>query len=206
MAKGATATKSSSDFFATVKGMSTPKEGKEKKDKIQTLVPTAELQATVDELVDWKRKEKEAKAERESREADVIEYAKGYQDERGFEGDYQKSYRVKGVNEIVTVVSSDRFSPFNPEDEDSLKEILGKKYEEFVEARIQVTVKEEVFESPELQQELLKLIPADQFPKFFNAETKLVCSKEFDRRIYTLGKKIVERLRPLIKQAKPSVR
>lgn len=203
MAKGATL---KNDFFETVKGISTPKEGKEKKDKIVTLTPTTELQASVDELVEWKRKEKEAKAEKESREADVIEYVKGYQDDRAFEGDYQKSYRVKGEKEIVTVVSSDRFSAFNPEDEASLKEILGKKYEEFVDERIQVTVKEEVFENPDLQQELMRLIPPDQFGRFFNAERKLVCAKGFDQRIYTLGKKIVERLRPLIKQAKPSVR
>mgnify|MGYP001388048872 CR=1 FL=1 len=194
------------DFFDAVKGISAPKETKDKKDKIQTLIPTEELQTTVDELVDWKKKLKEAKSETEGREADVIEYVKSFQDERGFEGDYQKSFRVKGVNEIVTVVSSDRFSAFNPEDEPLLQEVLGKKFVEFVEERIQVTVKEEIFENPELQKELLSLIPKDQFGKFFNAERKLVCKKEFDRRIYSLGQKTVERLRPLVKQAKPSVR
>ncbi len=204
MAKSATATTAS--FLDAVKGISAPKEAKDKKDKIQTLVPTAELQTTVDELVEWKRKLKEAKSELEGREADVIEYVKGYQDERAFEGDYQKSFRVKGEKELVTVVSSDRFSAFNPEDEDALKEILGKKFNEFVETRIQVSVKEEVFENPDLQNELMKLIPPEIFGKFFNAETKLVCAKEMDRKIYTLGKKVVERLRPLIKQAKPSVR
>ena len=72
------------DFFDAVKGISAPKETKDKKDKIQTLIPTEELQTTVDELVDWKKKLKEAKSETEGREADVIEYVKSFQDERGF--------------------------------------------------------------------------------------------------------------------------
>lgn len=212
VAKKATAV-TTGGFLDAVKGISAPKEPASKKDKLQTIVPTKELQATVDEVVALKKTLKETKAELEGREAEVIEFCKNYQDEEGFNGNFQKSYRVQGETEIVTFVSSDKFSAFDPADVEPLKEALGKRFSEFVAEKIQVTVKEEVFENESLQNELTEVFKnaygeswQEHFGKFFRAEQKIVATKDFDKRIYALGRKIVEKIRPYVKQAKPSIK
>ena len=174
--------------------------------KIPTLDPPMEIKKTIDEVVEWKRREKEARSEREARESDIIEWVRKKQDEDGFEGNYHKSYKLAGIKETVTYTASDKFSCIPQEALAQVKVILKDKFDDYIKRKIILRVKEEVFADEELQQELLSLVGKENFPKFFESEIKWEATDDFDIRIYSLPQGIVEKLRTIIKQAKPSIR
>jgi hypothetical protein len=156
--------------------------------------------------VQWKKREKEAKAEKEAREVDIIEFGmKKYEDD-GFGNNFQKSFRIKGVIELVTFVSSDKFSAIKEEDLPQLKEILGSKFEEMIQKKQSVSIKDDVMSNPNLQKELMSYVPKDKFGTFFQSNTYYVATDGFDRKLFSLGRKVAEKIRELVKQAKPSLR
>jgi len=203
------------DFFEAIEGVSTTKAKKEK-DKMMTLAPPEKIRKMVDEVVHWKQKEKEAKAEKEASEVDVLAWVKERQDTDGFNNDFQKSYRVQGIKDTVTYVSSDKFSPIKPEDLPTLREAIGKRFDELIEKQTTVMLREEVVSGPrsqELQSELMGLFKTvygdefkEKFQAFFIAETAYLATDGFDRKLYTLSRKIVERVRDLVKQTKASLK
>lgn len=198
---------SKNEFFEAITGVSVTKSGQKKENnKIPTVIPPDKLRKQVDELVEWKKKEKEAKAEKESREVDLIDWTKEKQDIDGLKGDFKKSYRIQGVEETVTFVSGDRFSSINSEDIPVLQEIFGDRFNEFMEKKITVSLNEEVMNDSNLQIELMSMIPKEKFKKFFKSETTFSPVSDFDRKIYSFGKKILSQIRDLVKQAKPSLR
>jgi len=198
---------SKNGFLEAVTGMAIVKEPKKKvDDKIPTLNPPEKIKKSVDEVVFWKQKEKEAKAEKVAKEEDIIDWVKGKQDEDGFSQSFKKSYRVSGLNETVTYVSSDRFSSVKAEDLVELRSALGTKFDDFVTKKVTVTVSEKVMTDPALANELMSLIPANRIPDFFKSEIAYNACDGFDQKIYSLPRKIVDRVRALVKQASPSLR
>jgi len=177
-----------------------------KKNGIQTLTPSESIMKAVDEIVKWKKIEKEAKAERETKEVDVIDFVQAKQDEDAYKNNYQKSYYVKGEKEQVTFVSADKFSSPKPEDIPALKEVLGDRFGEFVEQKVEFAVKAEVIENPSLLTELRSLVGDDKFFKFFEPKVKFVATDGFDRKRYTLDKDTLAKVKELVPQAKPSIR
>ena len=127
---------SGNSFFSALNSTVASTASKEKKDKINVLTPDSGLRAQVDEYVEWKNREKEAKAEKESREGAILEYAEKIRDDEGFNGNYQKSYRVAGINSVVTVVSADKFSKIRPEDLVIISELLGKRTYQIAESNL----------------------------------------------------------------------
>lgn len=196
---------SKDEFWEAVAGATVQVQKNEKKDKIPVLTPPDKIKKLVDEVVNWKGKEKEAKAQKETAEVDVIDWAKGKQEADAFANNFQKSYRIQGVKEVVTYVSSDKFSRIDPSDIPSLKDILGRKFDEFVQKNVTVKLLDEVLSSEVLQKELMELL-GNKFAKFFKAETTFVPVEDFDRKIYSFSKKAVEQIKDIIKQAKPSLR
>jgi len=176
------------------------------KDKMKVLSPSDALRKTVDELVEWKRKLKEAEAEKDSREAEVINYVLPIQDEDGFGHNYQKSYRVQGVDQVVTFVSSDKFSNVKPEDIEPVKNLLGERFSELVEEKVAVTLKDEVMTNVELQKDLMDLIGAENFGKFFQSKVSYVATEGLDRKLFSLPRKVVFSLRVFLKKSKPSIK
>jgi hypothetical protein len=198
---------SKNDFFEAVTGVATAKTATGKKDNgMLMLSPPEAIRKAVDEIVSWKKKEKEAKAEKESREVDIIDWVKEKQDKDGFSNNFQKSYRVQGINETITFVSSDRFSNITAENVPTLQTVLGKKFDEFVEKKMTVSLKEEVLRDEALQQELMNLIGKDKFQTFFRSEISYKPVDGFDKKLFSLGKTVVEKVREFIQQAKPSLR
>ena len=59
---------SGNDFFSALNSTKVETATKATKDKISVLTPENGLRQNVDEYVEWKNREKEAKAEKESRE------------------------------------------------------------------------------------------------------------------------------------------
>jgi len=200
---------SKNEFFEAVAGVAVPVSKTGHKDKMVTLTPPEKIRKLVDEVVEEKKNEKEAKAAKETAEVDVLEWMQIQQDADGFAQNFQKSYRIQGIKEMVTYVSSDKFSKINPDDIAVLKEALGKKFEEMIQKKLTITVLESVINGPncqELQTELLDRIGKENFPKFFKAETVYLPADEFDRKLYSFSKKIVEQVRNFVKQAKSSLK
>jgi len=196
----------SNDFFSAINSTKVESVTKDKKDKISVLTPENGLRQIVDEFVEWKNREKEAKAEKDAREGSILEYAEKIRDDEGFNGNYQKSYRVAGINSVVTVVSADKFSKIRDEEVDKIKELLGKRADEFIQSNPKVSLKSEIFSDEKLQKALMALIPKERFGEFFDSTVETTVTEGYDRKVYTLSRKIVEALRQLIRQAKPSVR
>jgi len=199
---------SADDFLAAVDSVSTVKEPvKKEKNGMDVLTPEdANIRKAIDELVQWKKREKEAKAEKESREVDILDFAQKKYDEDGFGNNFQKSYRIKGITEMITFVSSDRFSSIKSDDVALLKEILGGKFEEMVQKKQSVGLKDEVLSNPELQKELMSYVPKEKFGTFFQSTTHYSTVEGFDKKLFSLGRKVVEKIRELVKQAKPSLK
>jgi len=198
---------SGNDFFSALNSTKVETATKATKDKISVLTPAENgLRAKVDEYVEWKNREKEAKAEKESREGDILEYAEKIRDDEGFNGNYQKSYRVAGINAVVTVVSADKFSKIRDEDVPQIKELLGKRIDEFIQTKPKVALRDEIFTDEKLQKALMALVPKERFGEFFVSTADTTVTEGYDKKVYTLSRKIVDALRQLIRQAKPSVR
>lgn len=194
------------DFFSALNSTKVETVTKDKKDKISVLTPENELRQIVDEFVEWKNKEKEAKAEKDSREGSILEYAEKIRDDEGFNGNYQKSYRVAGINSVVTVVSADKFSKIRDEDTPQIRDLLGKRVDEFIQANTKVSLKGEIFTDEKLQKALMDLIPKERFGEFFVSVVETTVTEGYDKKIYTLSRKVVDALRQFIRQSKPSVR
>ncbi len=200
------APKKGNDFFSAINSTKIETATKDKKDKISVLTPENGLRQLVDEFVEWKNREKEAKAEKDTREGSILEYAEKIRDDEGFNRNYQKSYRIAGINSVVTVVSADKFSKIREEDAPQIRELLGKRVDEFIQSNPKVSLKQAIFTDEKLQQALMDLIPKERFGEFFDSSVEISVIEGYDRKVYTLSRKIVDALRQLIRQAKPSVR
>lgn len=196
---------SKNNFFEAVTGVAVAKTTGKKENGMAYLSPPDAIRTKVDEIVEWKKKEKEAKAEKESREVDIIDWAKEKQDKDAFAGNFQKSYKIKGFAETITFVSSDRFSNIVADNVSALQNALGKKFDEFVEKKMTVLLKEEVLKDESLQKELMELV-GDKFQTFFRSEISYKPVDGFDKKIFSLAKNVVEKVREFIQQAKPSLR
>jgi len=165
----------------------------------------ATVKEAVDHYVEHKKQMKEHKAEMDAASDVIVEYGEQIQDDRGFEGDFSKSYKIHGDTEEVSFVSSNKYS-VNADDEETLKALLGKYFSQLFEEEFNVSLKSEVLESEELQKELMELI-GTQFSKFFNTVKTLKVADDFDKKVYTLlNKTKLNNVRSFVKKAKPSLR
>jgi hypothetical protein len=201
------------EFLSAVTSVSISKEPSKKNNGIQTLVPPEKLRLTVDEIVQWKQTEKEAKAEREAREAKIVAYVQPIQEEHGWSNNYQKSYYVKGLTNEVTFVSSDRFPNPKVEEIPELQELLGDRFEEIIKKEIVVSLRPEVMTNPELKKNLveaLKVFYGEKwqaaFATFFVSETRYSVVDGFDRKRFSLKKRVFEKISEILRQAKPAIK
>lgn len=213
-------TMSKNDFLEIVTSVSTTKVTTTTKNGISTLTPPEakegeiDYREVVDSIVKWKKVEKEAKAERETREAELIDYVKPIQEEDGFNGKYQKSYYVQGIKEQVTYVSADKFSAPKEEDIGKLQTILGNDFTKVIQSKIELCVRDEVFSNKALQKELMDLMPKNPdgsinkeiFGKFFVAKTEWFVTDGFDQKRFTLPKKVFCKVMEILRQTKPSIK
>ena len=242
--KSTPATMSKIDFLETVTSIAIPKESKPKKNGIPTINPKEKIseleteletdlkaeenpslvqaeidylkriQNDVDQVVVWKKKEKEARAERETIEAELIDYVMPIQIKDGFDGDYHKSYYVEGITEKITYVSSDRFSTPKDEDIAELNELLGNKFADIIKQNVELKIRVAVFSNKALQKELMELMPKDAdgnvdkavFAKFFEAQTNWTVVENFDQKRFSLPKKLFEKIAVFLKQSKPAIK
>lgn len=194
------------EFFEAVTGITTSAPAKTKASSMITVSPPEPVKTLVDEIVKWKKIEKEAKAEKESREVDVVDWTQNFQDEKALRGQFQKSYKVAGFKESLTYVSTDYFSAIKEESIPDLQKIFGNSFEEFIQKKVTVSLNEEVMSNPVLQKELMSFIPVEKFKEFFTAIAGYSTVDGFDQKIFSLKKPEIEKVRELVKQKRASLR
>lgn len=194
-------------FFEAVTGISVEKTpAKTKKNGITTLSLPIALRKAIDEIVAAKKAEKEAKALRETREAEVIDHVMPIYEQDAFDGNFHKSYYISGETETITFVTSDKFSAPKSEEISALQEALGDQFESVIQKEVDMRLKPEIFSNKALQKELMSLIPAERFGEFFVSETSWTITEGFDQKRFSLGKRIYDKVMGILKQAKPSLK
>jgi len=155
---------------------------KKTKSSMEEIYAPDHVKDEVDRLQKAKQAEKEAKAEKEAAGVVVREFANKHQDTDGFNGYFRNAYKIDGHTESVKYVSSNRFS-INPTDAKQIRELLGDAYEELIEEKSEVKLKEAVFKDPELQKVLMEAVK-DNFGDFFETTTTIKVREDFDKNIY----------------------
>jgi hypothetical protein len=52
----------------------------------------------------------------------------------------------------------------------------------------------------------LSFVPKEKFGAFFQADVYYLTVDGFDRKLFSLGRKVVEKIRELVRQAKPALK
>jgi len=191
-------------FGAVLAATAKTEEPKAKKGTAPTLTPDENVRGAVDLYVEAKADVKRAEAIMAEAGEIVTVYVRETQDRDGFAGKYSGSYNVRGNRETCKVVYADKFS-LAAADEAQMREIMGPRFDEWVKSTFSVKLKAEVFDSPELQTELMELM-GDKFNSFFDVAGRLEAVEGFNRAIYRLTPEKLADLRTFAKQNKPSIR
>lgn len=137
----------------------------------------------------------------------LAEYVAEIQDQRAFKGEFNNSYAIPAGDVNLTVTTKNVFK-INPEDDPRLHTIFGEKYEEFIEEKVDVALKDEVFKSEAMQEELMKLLGEDNFARFFDVTTTLKVKENFDEKVYAFAKtaKKLSEIRTLVEPIKATIK
>ncbi len=176
-----------------------------KKSSMPTLEATPEVKQAVDDYQEAKTTYKMAEATMDSTAQVLMEFVRQQQDQDGFAGRYQGSYAVMGVKHQAKVVFANKFS-LNPEDEPQLAELLGDEFDNLIQKKFNVKLKEQVFTDEGLQAELMELV-GERFADFFETTVSLGVCEDFSRLVYrVLEPGRMDDFRTYARQYKPSIR
>ncbi|MDI6854037.1 MAG: hypothetical protein QME75_10610 [Deltaproteobacteria bacterium] len=176
-----------------------------RKTAMPTLQAPPEVAAAVDEYQDAKTNMKMAEAAMNSAGDIITEFVRTQQDKDGYAGKYQGSYAVLGNRHQAKVIFANKYT-ISPEDEGRLAEILGERFDEMVEKKFSVKLRAEVFESEELQAELMALV-GERFGDFFETAVSLAARECFSQAVYrAVAPEDLQLLRTFARQFKPSIR
>lgn len=160
------------------------------------------------EFLKQKTAMKSAENSMRQEEAVIIAHCQKIRDEKAFQGDVHSTYDVFGNNQSVKFIVTDKFS-VDQSDEvlNALREAFGDKFDQVLEKKIEVKLKEEVFENEELKNELVQLI-GQHFTKFFITETKWIAKKGLNDKLHSIAgtQEKLEEIRGLLPQAKPMLK
>lgn len=194
------------DFKKALNASATTEKKTKAKKKTMPILDHADsnVRSAVDQYVKHKKLMQEHKAEMEAAADPIIEFGEEHQDDEGFNGNFRKSYKIKGDKETVSWISSNRYS-LNSDDEETLRTLVAGKFEELFEEAFDVELRPEVLQDEKLQAEFMELV-GEQFGKFFVTRKTLKIAEDFDKNIYKLSKKKLANIRAYVKQYKPSLR
>ena len=197
--------KPKASFGDMLAATATKAEPKAKKSSMPTLQATPEVAQAVDQYQESKVNYKQAEAAMGAAAEIITDFVRGRQDAEGFAGRYQGSYAVMGNRHQAKVIYANKFS-INPEDEGELAAILGENFDNLIEKKFSVKLRNEVFTNDDLQAELMALV-GERFADFFETEVKLGVSEGFSREIYrAVPPEQMDALRTYARQYKPSIR
>ena len=184
------------------------KAAKKKSDKEIITNASQAVKQAVSNVIKAKAAKKKAESDIKVNETPVIEFGNTLKDENAFNGNYNKSYKIQGLNEddVITFVTANKFS-HKEEDEEEIAEIMGEEnFEELMPKSYEIKVKAEVFNDPKLQKILMEKM-GDRFNEFFEVESSRKVTENFDEEIYKrFDADTVQDIKVYVKQSKPSIR
>lgn len=160
-------------------------------------------------LIKAKENKRAAEAALKQAEEGLLEVAQERQDNDGFKGVYSGTYVLKGKDTSVKYIASDRYNV--PQEDEALSEIekiVGKKaYGKIIEEEMTVSLRPEVFQDPEKQELLVKLV-GDKFDELFETTVKYKAASGLKENIYSFVKDVdkLQDLRDVLPQYKASIR
>jgi len=192
-------------FADVLKKTTVEKKTTAKKSGTPELTVPDHVKAAIDRYNVAKEKMNQGKAEMTNEEPVIIDHVKAEQDKEAYAGNFKKSYKIEGNKSKITFVTANKFS-INPADVEEIKDILGDSYDNLIEEKPNVTLKETVLQSAELQEKLISLV-GEHFAEFFETTVTVKVKEDFDKNIYNhVDKDTLDALRIFVKQNKPSLR
>lgn len=133
-------------------------------------------------------------------EAELLAKVDGIYAENAKHGVFSKSFNLPGFETPgVQVTYQDRFSAIPSENEETLKIMLGDKYNEFFDEKRELSLSDTSDSTVEL---LMKKLGEDLFLRLFNIRLTISAKKDMDRKQFSLS----DDARSFIKQFKASVK
>jgi hypothetical protein len=198
------------NFDDVVKGSAKPKSKTAKKASGKEIITDASkaVQNAISNVIKAKSEKKKAESDIKISETPIIEFGNGLKDDRAFNGDYNKSYKIQGKtpDEVVTFVTANKFS-HNEDDEEDLSELMGEEnFNDLMPKDHVIKVKADIFDDPKKQEFLMKQM-GDKFSEYFEVESSRKVISTFDEELYKRfdADKVAD-IKVLIKQSKPSIR
>jgi len=197
--------KNAFDAFASKK----PAASKKASNKIAATDLTAEVKTAVDQVIAIKAKMKALKAEQEGHEITIIDHVFPQQEKHAREGNYSKSFTVKGDDGTVTYTTQDKFSV--PKDEavhEEIEKLLGKAFNDYFRMFRTVKFTEDAMQDAKLVNALVAVAQEHGYdvPDVFQITDELATVKGMDEKQFELPKAKLAALRTLIKQYKATIK
>jgi len=163
------------------------------------------VQIAIKNVIEGKKEKKIAESKIKKNEPVVIEHGLNLKDEKAYNGDYAKSYRLGNEEDNVNCVTSNKWS-FKEEDVELIKEQLGDDADDMMPCDTEVVLDmKSIMNDPEKQKKFTEAFK-DDFPEFFVTLKKHRVSSDFDEKLYKKGKEVRDTVMVYMKPAKPSLR
>lgn len=198
------------NFDEVVASSAKPKTKATKKKAEKEIITNASksVKQAVSNVIKAKAAKKKAESDIKVNETPVIEFGNMLKDERAFNGDYNKSYKIQGLNDedVVTFVTANKFS-HKEDDEEEIAEFMGaENFEELMPKSYEIKIKAEVFNDPELKKILMEKM-GDRFSEFFEVESSRKVVSNFDEELYKrFDEDTIQDIKVYVKQSTPSIR
>jgi hypothetical protein len=172
-------------------------------------VVTDEIKNAVDTFINKKAELAKVEAEVKDLDGKIITHVREQQERLARAGNYSKSFEVKGMTGCLTYTTSDKFStPKDPEEQTSLKSLLGERFDEMFAKKRTITLKAAVQSDAGFLQKFAKAL-ADagiNLGETFDVVDVLEAKDDLDKNQYELTPREYEVFKTLVRQNKPSLR
>jgi len=192
------------DVMAVLAGAATQKAEKASKSKVPALQVTPELMRLAAKKQELVKKMDELKAEDELVSADIIDGVTPIYEEK-CSREFMSSVKVPALDGTnITVTWKSAYSAISTEKTQEIKDVVGSHFDRWFTKQTTITVKDQ---SPEFLKQLIDMVGAENFAKFFGVEQAIVPTATFTEEKYrVLDKSQREALSGTVKQYKPAIR
>lgn len=181
------------------------KEKKTAKSKVPEIELPLEQRLKVDKIRTLKAEIDNNETELELLFNDVLKSAEQERNKMLSNNGYFSSVKVYGTNgESIIISWKDKYNKIPLQNYNELKELLSSNTDNYFEKKMTIKVKEEIAEQD--LKELILLIGADKFSKFFEVERWIEPTSKYTFEKHLFDEKIREKLDLIVKQYKPALK
>ena len=194
-------------FDAIAKKESKPTKAKTSKIAATT---TDEMKTAVDTFITHKAEIKRLEAEQAQAYDIIVGPVRNQQIEQARNGNFSKSFLVKGKTGETTYTTSDKFSvPKDQASQDALRELLGEeKFDAWFESKRTITLKPEVQQNNTFITKLAAACKAAgmELGDAFDVYDTVIAKDDLDRKQFELDAETFAQFSTIVKQNKPALK